>query len=314
MNNRIDLKKAVELLSERDNYLIVCHSSPDGDTVGSGFALRYILERKGKKAKVVCDDDFPQKFDYFMSENEDFDHETVVLVDVADLKLTGEMQNGLKDNVYLAIDHHGTNKMYAENNLVDPSAAANCEIILSLAEEWGVEISGKLADALYTGICTDTGCFKFSNTTNITHLAAARLFDYGANVAEINRAMFDTKRKEQIELEKLALETLEFFYDNKVAVITITDEMLDSTGCLQSELDAITAVPRSIKGVVAGVTIKQKKEDLFKISLRSKPPVNASDVAAILGGGGHEFAAGCSFSGTADEAKTAIINAFKGFI
>lgn len=314
MTKNLNLKQTAAFIKEHDNYIVFTHASPDGDTIGSAFAFRYIAELLGKKAKVVCSDKIPEKFGYFMTQNEEVIPQTVVCIDVADLKLTGKFKDELESNVDLCIDHHITNKSYAKNSLVVPEAAACCEIMLSIAEELGVSISGKLADAIYTGICTDTGCFKFSNVTANTHLAAARLFGYGANVSEINRLMFDTKRKEQLALEKAALETLEYHFDNRCAIITITEEMLESSGCFQSELDAITAVPRSILGVTAGITIKQKEKDLYKISVRSKHPINASKVCALLGGGGHDYAAGCSVRGTAKQAKQKILEALKNFM
>ncbi len=307
--NLVDIKTVCEFLKSNDDYLIATHSSPDGDTLGSGYGLRYILEQLGKRAKVVCADYIPQKFSYFITDNPEFTEKTIIAVDIADLALTTKLQDNLKDKVNLAIDHHKSNTKYAENLLLEENSASCSEIIFKIAEFLGVNISGKLADALYTGVCTDTGCFKYSNVTTDTFLTAAKLMNLGAKIAEINRLMFETKRKEQIEIEKMALDTLEYHFDDTCVIISITDEMIKTAGCLQSELEAITSVPRTIEGVLAGITIKQKDGDLFKISVRTHEPLDASKICEILGGGGHERAAGCSVRGNLENAKSKILSA-----
>lgn len=307
----LSVKSACEYLKESNNYLIVTHSSPDGDTIGSGFALKNILNQLGKNANVVCADSFPQKFDFIVDENTDFTPENIIAVDIADLKLTTVLAERLENKVDLCIDHHISNTHFAKRLVLDASAAACCEIILKIAEELSVVINQKLANAIYTGICTDTGCFKFSNVTENTHLSASKLIKCGAETAKINRIMFETKRREQIELEKSALETLKFYYGQKCALIYITTEMMKKTGCLDSELDAISSVPRTIEGVLVGITLKQKDENLFKASVRTHAPIDAGKICAMLGGGGHARAAGCAIKGNLEEVSEKILSAAK---
>lgn len=310
----LSIDKTCEFLKLNNNYLIVTHSSPDGDTLGSGFALKFILKQLNKKAKVICFDEIPQKYSYFTEPNEDFKEQTVITVDVADLNLTSGLESSLKNKVNLAIDHHKSNTEFAENLLLEENSASCCEIILKIAEHLNVKINGKTADALYTGVCTDTGCFKFSNTTADTFYAAAKLKTLGANTEKINRLMFETKTKQQLKIEQMALDTAEYFFNDKCMMIFITEEMIAKAGCKQNELDAVSSVPRTVEGVLVGVTIKQKGPEEFKISVRTHEPYDASKICGILNGGGHIRAAGCTVNGNLEFAKKQILSAVERVI
>ena len=159
----INVQKCCEILREMDDIVILTHRNPDGDTLGSAFALHYILKQLGKRSKVVCHDGFPKQFSYLLLEYEpeDFEPKAVVAVDIADEQLFGENLNEYKGKVDLCIDHHGSNKHYAKNWLVRDTAAACCEIIEDICygfEE--AELTKIIADCIYTGVSTDTGCFR----------------------------------------------------------------------------------------------------------------------------------------------------------
>ena len=313
MSKRLDQSGVCSFLKENDNYLILTHCMPDGDTLGSAYALCAGLLKIGKKAKVICADPIPARYGYFTEKIEfpEFEESTVISVDVADIKLLGPLGERYAGEIVLAIDHHASHREFAENLFLDATAAACAECIYDILHSLLIPLDEAMVAALYTGIATDTGCFKFSNTTPKTHVIAAELMAYGVDFAEINRVMFDTKSKSRMEVEKLALSNVRLLYGDRVSIIAVTSKMLENSGCTDSDLDGITAIPRSIEGVLIGITMRQKGKKLWKVSMRSYPPIDVSEICARLGGGGHKFAAGCEVAGTLRQARNEILKQVK---
>lgn len=311
--NLISLKQCARFLKKHNNYIILTHASPDGDTLGSAYALYYGLNEIGKRACVICPDVIPQKYDYFARSTDHVNREdaTVIAVDVADKRLLGDLQSEFDDIVDLNIDHHVSNTKFARNLYLDANASATAEIIFELLTLMKVNINDITAKALYTGIVTDTGSFKYATVTAKTHIIAAMLYDYNINASEINRLMFDTKSKKLIELEKQVLETAEFHFEDKCMLLCVTAEMQQKTGCSGTELEGIAVISRSVEGVKAGVTIKQIDENEFKVSIRTYEPLDASLICKKLGGGGHRGAAGASVKGNLAEVKKKVLEAVK---
>lgn len=304
----IDLNEAAELLKNNDNILILVHGNPDGDTLGSGFALKSALACLGKKVAVRCSDKIPPKYAFLGELDGAFDAEFIVAVDVADPKLLGkELETAYGDKIRLCIDHHGSNLRYAENTALDSDAAATCEMIIEIIRLLGVEISKHMADCLYTGLSTDTGCFRYSNVTPRTMRMAADMIEAGAENAKINTAMFETKTKTYAKLEKLALDSLKMYLDGRCAVITVTQEMYAQSGSNETEVDAIAALPRQIEGVLVGVTMREKEDGSFKVSMRSHDNVDVSTICAMMGGGGHRCAGGCKVEGPQNKAAETVV-------
>ena len=305
----ISASAAASFLERSDKFVILTHASPDGDTLGSAYALADALCALNKRAFVVCPDKIPEKFGYLIKEYEAFEPETVVAVDIADEKLLGSLYDRYSGRVALCIDHHGSNTKYAEMLYLEADAAAACECIYNVINELGTMITPYMASCLYTGIATDTGCFKFSNTTPRSHRYAAELIEKGADYGEINRVMFEVKSRGRIAMERKVLENIEFYYGGRCAVITVTRDMIKETGCPLGDLDGVTAMSRQIEGVQIGVTIKEKPDGKYKVSLRTFEPYNAADICAVFGGGGHVRAAGCEFSCDIENAKRQLLSA-----
>ena len=305
---KIDVKACAGLLKEHDNILILTHAHPDGDTLGSGFALLRALLKLCKTARVINDDEIPAKYSYLYEDLhcKPFQEEYIVAVDVATENLLGNLQNKYSGRVDLCIDHHLTNTEYAGSLLLRDAPAA-CEIIYDVINELGVPIDEKIANCLYTGISTDTGCFRYASTTAHSYRIAAKLIDAGANNGLINRKMFETKSKTYVNLERLALNGLQLFCQDRVAVITVTQEMYAKTGSNEQETEALAPLTRQIEGVEIGITIREKKDKTCKASLRTYESVNAADLAKYFGGGGHAQAAACRFDCSVEEAKKRII-------
>lgn len=310
---KIDVEKCAQLLGEWDNILILCHAHPDGDTLGSGFALLRAMQGLNKRARILCDDEIPSKYSYMLDgiKNEEFEPDYVVAVDVATVSLLGSLQETYGDRINLCIDHHATNTKYAENLLLYSDAAANCEIIFEIIKALGVKIDKKTADCLYTGLTTDTGCFRYSSTTSNTYRCAAELIDLGADNGYINRLMFETKTKKFAALERLATQGMQFFLDERVCVITITNEMYEQTGTDEQDTEALPPLTRQIEGVEIGLTLREKKDKTCKCSIRTFESVNAADLAGAFGGGGHKQAAACRFDCDIESAKKLLVEKSK---
>lgn len=313
MSEKISVRSAAAFLKKNDDYIILTHVSPDGDTLGSAYALALGLRSIGKKAYVVCSDDVPARYDYFVKQAalEPIDYKTIVAVDVADAKLLGDLYSSCCDRVDICIDHHVSNTGYAKRLYLDAAASATAECIYEILKKMHIKITPLIACCLYTGIATDTGCFKYSNVTVKTHKIAAELISLNINAAEINRLMFDTKSKARLELEKMVLESAEFHFDNRCIVLTVTDEMQKKSGCEPSDLEGVAVISRSVEGVVAGVSVKQTDNDTYKISLRTYEPLDASRICGTLGGGGHKGAAGCTLTGSLESVKEQVLSAVK---
>lgn len=312
-SNILSFSALVKFLKKHDNYIILTHSSPDGDTLGSAYALYYGLKEIGKTASVICPDIIPSKYSYFAVKTDHLSDKnaTVVAVDVADEKLLGSLREEFEEKINLCIDHHISNTHYADNLYVDADASSVCEIIYELLLKMRVNINDITAKALYTGIATDTGCFKYSNVTAKTHIIASELFKYNIDAAEINRLMFDTKSKRLLLLEKMVLDTAEYHFGDKCMLLCVTDKMQIETGCSGTELEGIAVISRSVEGVIAGITVKQTDDNEFKISLRTFAPLDAAEICKTLGGGGHKAAAGVTLKGSIDEVKEKILGAVK---
>lgn len=295
---KLDAAATAAYLQKQDKIIILTHCNPDGDTLGSAFALLRALSGKGKTARVVCNDAIPAKYSYMWDgvAAADFAPDCVIAVDIADEKLLGaQVQSTYGGKIDLCIDHHLSNTQYADA-LYLRECAATCEMIYEVLCALNTEITAEIADCLYTGISTDTGCFRYTNVTPETHEIAARLIRAGANYGDINRVMFETKTSTYLALEALALKSLEMYFDGRCAVMTITQEMFRKSDSNESECDGIASLPRKIEGVFVGVTLRERIDGTFKVSLRTYAPIDASKICGMLGGGGHARAAGCALS------------------
>lgn len=304
---KISVKECADILREKDNILILTHANPDGDTLGSGFALCRALMKIGKICAVINADDIPKKYNYLFDDIVEikFKPDYVVAVDVATVNLLGGLEE--QYNIDMCIDHHSTNTEYANLLLLEDVPAA-CQIMYEVVLALGVEVDKKIADCLYTGLTTDTGCFRYDSTTAQTYRVAADLIDAGADNGRINRIMFETKTKTYARLERLAIESMRFYEHERVAVITVTQEMFQLTGSNAQETEGLAPLTRQIEGVEIGITIQERPDGTCKASIRTFESVNAAKLAACFGGGGHAQAAGCKFDCDVKEARRLLVD------
>ena len=306
---RINVEKCAHMLKKEDNILILTHAHPDGDTLGCAFGLCRALHKIGKKARVICADEIPAKYSYLFKgvEKQEFNEKYIVAVDVATENLLGALEKDYAGKINLCIDHHPSNTGYAQNLLLVADAAAAAETVFKVIKAMRVTIDKQIADCLFTGITTDTGCFRYASTTSNTYRAAAELIDLGADNGRINRAMFETKAKTLVALERLAIESMEFFSDDRICVITLTQEMYKKSGSNEEETEAVPPLTRQQEGVEIGLTIKEKTDGKCKCSIRTYESVDASKLAGFFGGGGHNQAAACKFDCGTEEAKAMLL-------
>lgn len=307
---RIDLRETANILQSFDKILLLCHSHPDGDTLGSATALAHALSAKGKKIRVECSDPIPKDFGFMFEglANDDFEPELIAAIDVADIKLLGRDSEGkYQGRIDLCIDHHGSNLMYADKVCLDPESASAAEMIFLLLKELEAEITPQIASCLFTGVTTDTGCMRFSNTTPRTFEIAAELAKLGADTYNIIQTFFETKTKTYAALERLALEGMRFYFSDRCAVICVTQDMYKRSGSDESETDRLANLPRQIEGVLVGVSMRELKDGSFKASVRTHGDIDASAICKRLGGGGHMGAAGCTLYGTKQQAINSLL-------
>lgn len=311
MKENLPVSRAAEILMQRDNITLLCHRRPDGDTVGSAFALYYALQMLGKEVRVLCADPLPEMYrylypDYTPSRVPEWPVEYVVAVDVATAELLGGLEEKYGQMVDLCIDHHPSNTDYAALTCLWAGAAACAEPVAAIIKAIGLPIVGRIAECLYTGLATDTGGFRFSNTTAATMRLAAEIMESGVDTARLNTCIFESVSKAKMLAEARMMSALQFYENDRIAVMPVTLAIRAETGVTGEELEDVAGIPRKIEGVLLGITIKEHEEECH-ISLRSKEPVNADQIAAAFDGGGHRFAAGCTIRASVEEAARLLV-------
>ena len=305
MGTSIGRAAAARMLAAQDKIMIITHVSPDGDTLGSGFALYHALSAMNKRVCVVNSDRITPKYCFLSGAKSvlrpQFEPQFIVAVDVGSVNLIGKELEGYVDRIDLCIDHHPSNSRYAKYNLIDAHAAAAGEIMLDVITAMHAPMSREIADALYTAISTDTACFRHSSTTATTLRKAARTIELGADIEKLNNYLFVVKSKQLFELERLAMDNIRFYRNSTIAVMPITLEMMKKSGATEDDTDGIATLPRQIQGVEVGITMREVKENEYRISARSDGRINVSAICQRLGGGGHVRASGARLTGSTDE-------------
>ncbi len=312
----ITVQEAAARLAAHDRIRVLTHQSPDGDTLGCAGALCLGLRALGKQAQFVCADPVPGKYQSMLAPLtvQTFDPDFVVAVDLADPQLLGTLREQYEFAADLGIDHHGSNTGWTRESLVDASAAAACELIAQVLHALGVPLNRDIANCLYTGLCTDTGCFRYSNTTPRTLRLAADLMEAGADAAAINMQMFEIKTPSRLAIERMALDGLQYAYGGRVAVMRLSLDMIAASGATDSDLDGLAPIPRNIAGVDIGLTVRERAPGDYKVSVRTTESVDASALCRTLGGGGHVRAAGCRLSGSCDDVVQRLLAACAPFV
>ncbi len=303
------IAETAKRLRAQDDILVITHVRPDGDTIGSGSALCYALQKLGKKAYLYNNpqfgDAYPWVSDKYVAP-EGFKPQFIVAVDLADV---GLFPKGFDGKVDLCIDHHGSNTFYAAETLLCAEKASCGEIIQELVKELLGKLDPAVADLLYIAVSTDTGCFCYGNTTGDTLSAAAELCYAGAANAYLNKTLFRTSSKERLALEGLIFSSLRYYSEGKTVIAVVTKEMLEKSGAKDSDLKDIASLPGRVEGAFASAVIKESEDGKCKISLRTTGVVNANKICSMFGGGGHAMASGCMMEKSCLEAAEILAQA-----
>lgn len=304
----MNCKECAELLKKFDNYLILIHRNPDGDTVGSAAALCSALRRTGKTAFVRPSADVSEKLLLYIQPcfaPADYTPAYVIAVDIA---APGLLPEGFEGEVQLCIDHHPSNSGYAKNTLLNAGRAACGEIVLELIKALLGSVTKHEATLLYLALSTDTGCFQYSNTNAPAFRAAAELLRLGADNSDVNLRFFRRVSPARLKLEGLIYSGLGFYRDGKITVAEITRAMMAQSGASEDDMDDIASLAGRADGCVLSITIREQADGTCRLSLRSTSEVNSSDICAVFGGGGHALAAGCTISGSVEKARELILD------
>ncbi|MBQ7968959.1 MAG: bifunctional oligoribonuclease/PAP phosphatase NrnA [Clostridia bacterium] len=301
MINNITLPEIIGKLKKSNRIILICHVRPDGDTLACAYTLKHALKKMGKTVICASSDPVSDRLSFLCDEkmylpnevSEDFNPDLVVSVDVASISMLGNCKSLMSLAESIKIDHHHGEDSFADYNFALPDKASCSEIIFDIIEQMS-DFDKKTCELLYAGISFDTGCFKHSNVTEDTHKKAAFLVAQGVDTALINQKLFGNKTKKEIEALKMAYNNLEFFEDGKIAITCITNKMREEKGLSEDDIADLGQIPIEIDGVQLGATVKEKgdKPGNYKISMRSRPGINAANACKKLSGGGHVCAAG----------------------
>lgn len=306
--------EAARWLLERDNFCILTHSGPDGDTLGSAGALCLGLRAAGKTAFVLENSETPEHLAYCvagLTVPQVPENAILVSVDVAAPKMFPPESEGLIEKISLRIDHHGSATPFTPKELVDPTAGACAEIIYDILQEMDVALTAEIAIPLYTGTATDTGCFRFANTTAHTFLTAAACAATGAKLQPINQALFDTVSLNKLKVQAWVTAHTQFYCDGQVAVCPLPVTLAEELGVGEEEVGGMSGFVRSIEGVKMAATLRESDEGKVFLSLRGVPGYDCAKVCEVFGGGGHKGAAGGNTTLPLQEVLEKIIPAMK---
>lgn len=305
--------EAAEFLVRQDRFSIITHCGPDGDTVGSAAGLCLGLRQLGKTAHVLQNSQFPDKYKYLVEgllKEDAQEGDTIISVDVAAAKMLSDDSRHLSDRVELRIDHHATDTPFAALELVDSTAAACSEIVYDLLMLLGVRLDVPMANALFTAVSTDTGCFRYANTTSRTFAVASACAAVSPDLFRITQELFDTVTLGRLRLQNWVVEHMHMLCGGKIVVCGIPADLYRTLELQEEDMGNLSGFLRSIEGVKIAATVKQDEEGHTGISVRAVPGYDAAAVCVKFGGGGHKGAAGASMENvTLEEALQALIQA-----
>lgn len=305
-------------IEHAEKIVIMAHETPDGDAIGSMLSMYLALKKMGKEADVIVKE-FPRTFAFLPGANKvktssDIEkYDLAISLDCTDLKRLVGREYFEKAKKTIVIDHHSTNTMFGDLNFVNPVSPACCEILAGMFEYFDIEIDAEIGSCILTGIITDTGGFKYSSVTSETFEFTAELLRKGVNVSDIYQRVLETRTKSNFELLRRATNRLELLEDGKVAFTYINKKDEEEVNAEPGDHEGIVENARSIEGVKVSVFIREKEENLYKVSMRTGngSNINVSDICYVFGGGGHPRAAGATVTGNVEQVKEKLVKEIK---
>ncbi len=307
------LRETVSFLKANDNFIILTHRRPDGDTVGSAAALCRALREVGKRAYLSFNDGITRRLAPFcegLFAPEGYEPAVAVAVDIADEKLFCQSDECYRGKVDLCIDHHPTNTRYSEHLLLQEREAATGAVVWQLIGELGITKTREICNAVYLAIATDTGCFKYANTTPLCHRAAADCIELGADFHPINTAFFVVKTPARLALESELFASLTMSDCGRACTAVISRDFIEQVNADMDDLDNLSSLLMQLEQIKVGALLTENvSRGSYKLSVRSRAPINAAAICAKFDGGGHERASGGSISGTKHACVSALMQA-----
>ena len=299
--------ETAQWLEERNDFLVLTHRRPDGDTLGSAAVLCLGLRQLGKRAHILENPEITEKYRQLhlgLTVEKVEPHHTLVCVDTAAPEIL--QRNAQPENIQFRIDHHGTATSFTSWELVDATAGATGDIIYDTLMEMGVKLDKAMAEALYTAVSTDTGCFRYANTNAHSFLVASACAQAGGDLHTINQEIFDTNSLARLRLQGWIVENIRFLKNGTLAICALPKAVEQQLGVTEDDMENISGFPRSIQGVKMAATLRETGDGV-KVSVRALPGFDAAAVCAAFGGGGHKGAAGASLKMTLEEAAVAVV-------
>ena len=289
--------ECAQYLLQHDNYCILSHRRPDGDTIGSSAALCLGLRSLGKKAHVLYNSEVSDRFSWLhegLTKETEEEGDTIVSVDVASPGMLPKSFERLLGRIDLRIDHHASATSFTEWELVDGGSASCAELVWDVLQDAGVTMDRQIAEAVYVGVSTDTGCFRYSNTKDHTFATAALCARAGAKVYELNQELFETNTLGRLRMQAWIVDHMKMLRGGEMAIVAIPRAVEEEIGVTEDDMDNISSFPRTVAGVCMAATLRETADGDTKISVRAVPGYDATIVTTRFGGGGHKGAAGAS--------------------
>lgn len=311
----LSARGAAGYLEALDNVLLLTHVRPDGDTIGSAAALCRALRDCGQTAYLLPNPEITATYAPYAAPYwapEDWQAEHIVSVDIADASLLPENAQSYRDRIELAIDHHPSQTFFARNTCLEADSAACGEIVYEIIQHL-TALTADIALPLYVAVSTDCGGFQYGNTTARTHRIAAALMDV-VDVAAVNKALFRTKSRVRLAMESRMVADMKLFDHQRVVVMEIPLSLRQEMQATDADIEELSALPALVEGTDCGVTLRELRPGTVKVSVRTGPRVDACALCRILGGGGHHAASGATVEGTLDEARMAVLAAYRKVI
>lgn len=314
------LNKICQAIKKYDNFLITVHTNPEGDAIGAQLGFYNLIKKLGKNGIIINEDKLPYGYDFLPGtklirkldkKSKYINFDCFVALDCADLKRTGDVYKLNKNNKpILNIDHHISNRFFGNLNWVDAHASSCSEMVYKIFKKLRLPIDKEAALALYTGIMTDTGSFRYSNTSSFTFKVAAELLKSGINVASVYRATYENIPSTDVKLLLKLLPRIKFYSQGRIAVFILNRNLFGAKKPSMDLGDLALSFGRSIKRVEVVLLFKENlgKKNEVRVNLRSQGKVDVNKIAASVGGGGHKTAAGCTLSGKINEISKNIIS------
>lgn len=311
--NKETISEIASFIQQEDNFLLAAHVLPDGDAVGSVIAFAEMFKSMGKKHTILLRDPVPEIYQFLIKDNvienlNTIDREqlpnNLITLDSTEFERLGEELSFLQQHTkkILNIDHHISNVRFGDINLVSYEASATCELLYYLFKALDLPLNKEIATALYTGIVTDTGSFRYESTSVDTFLAAADLIKCGVDLGDIRENIFENKALASILAIQRSMDTLKISSDGKIAWMFIKYKAMQEMNASGEHCEGLVNYPLSISGVKMGFFFREMKDGKIKVGLRARRNYNVNDIASVFGGGGHALAAGCTMDGPIEDA------------